>query len=179
MVKALQWFQNKQLMAGGQPSVKEMVVAQPGVRERQSEMRKKAVENFSDSLTLEEKEGLGLLGLKHIALETPLANATADWDVKFLLGTGGRGEDVRNLRKPDMGTCHVTGLGLPSGPGADCTTAIMNDGKTIGTSGRKYRRAIPTHRNAAQDAGMALGVNLVLRHNFLQEPVTLPTDLVR
>jgi hypothetical protein len=77
-----------------------------------------------------------------------------------------------------MGTCHVTGLGLPSGPGAECTTAIMNDGKTIGTSGRKYRRAIPTHRNAAQDAGMALGVNLVLRHNFLQEPVTLPTDLV-
>ena len=96
----MQWFQNKQLMAGGQPSVKEMVVAQPGVRERQSEMRKKAVENdrknhvdlqasFSDSLTLEEKEGLGLLGLKHSALKTPLANATADWDVKFLLGTGG------------------------------------------------------------------------------------------
>jgi hypothetical protein len=190
MVKSLSWFQNKQRNAGGMSSVKEAIVALPGVRENTSMMRKRAAtsdrENhvdlqigFTDALTTEEKEGLGLLGLMHTALPSPLGNATVDYDVKNLLATGGRGEDVRNSRKTDLGTTRVTGLGGASSGGTMAITTVINDGKTIGTSGQKLRRVIPPHQNPAQDTAASMGCMLTTRHSVLQEPVTLPTELVK
>lgn len=88
MVRALAWFANQQLEAGGKRSVKELVVSLPGIKSDMKKAKKKANQTdrdnyvdlqfgFTDALTARQKEGLGSMGMSHAAagLSTPLAAA--------------------------------------------------------------------------------------------------------
>ena len=98
--------------------------------------------------------------------------------MKILLSIGARAEDSRSMRMTDMGTSMVAGLGKSASPeGSECMTLVVNDGKIVGSSCKRVRRFFATHNNPAQDAGAALGGQLVVRRNVMLETVPPLTDL--
>ena len=191
MARALAWFANKQLNAGNQRTIKELVVALPGVKAGLKHARKQTAKKdrdedvdlqfgFTDALTPDQKSGLGLTGLSHAAngLLTPLSAARTAMDAMISLALGSRGEDIRNIRMTDLGTSVVSGLGRASSPnGTKCITIIVNDGKVIGGSGRRLRRFIAPHLNPALDAAASIGLSLVLRRIILGEQSPSISDL--
>ena len=88
MSKALAWFANEQLEAGGKRIVKELVMSLPSMKKDLKNVKKNGCtmdrkENvdlqfgFIDALTTSQKEGLCSVGMSHSAagLSTPLSAA--------------------------------------------------------------------------------------------------------
>ena len=101
-----------------------------------------------------------------------------DADMKILFSLGARAEDIRSLHMTDLGTSMVAGLGSTASPdGSECMTMVVNDGKVVGSSGKRVRRFFATHNNPEQDAGAALGAMLVVRRNIMLEKVPRMKDL--